>query len=414
MSVPLDRLYHFLADCVNHDLIIYRWAPHGSRKLDDLLPIKNYLLSEFLNSPQMICHDQEPLWYDFYSKNQIKSQVLQLFSKFNLESVATESVANHCSNLHLRGLLCVFNHHDRTLLLHSEQHSLEVDQFAQSGFVPVYYWSHAVIALDWFRYAEHDPALTFDPDKIQSDFLIYNRAWSGTREYRLCFVEQLLKNGLEQFCNVSFNPEDGEHYSTYQFTNPDFQIVNYNLNDHLRPNTHNSTASADYCADDYVTAGIEVVLETLFDDSRWHLTEKTLRAIACGKPFLLMATPGSLAYLKQYGFETFSGLINESYDQITNPRQRLQAVITEMSRISRLPITAKTELFSQLHKIADRNRQHFFSKLFDQVQTEYINNMQQAMVIMNQHCTGRHGRELKSQSPGDYAALATFYDQSIL
>jgi hypothetical protein len=58
-----------------------------------------------------------------------------------------------------------------------------------------------------------------------------------------------------------------------------------------------------------------------------------------------MSTAGSLAYLRQYGFETFSGLIDESYDQITNPRQRLQAVIAEMSRISSLPAAAKTQLF---------------------------------------------------------------------
>jgi hypothetical protein len=69
------------------------------------------------------------------------------------------------------------------------------------------------------------------------------------------------------------------------------------------------------------------VLETLFDDHRWHLTEKSLRPIACGKPFVLMATPGSLQYLRQYGFKTFDGLIDETYDSIQNPKQRLQAVL---------------------------------------------------------------------------------------
>lgn len=414
MSVPLDRLYYYLADIVNHDLVIYRWLPHGSRKLDDLFPLKNYSKRNWANIPQMICHDQEPLAYDFYSKNQIKSQVLQLFSKSNLDSLDTDSVAEYCAELHLRGLLCVFNQFDQTLLLHSEQNSAEVVRFEQSGFVPVYYWSHAVIALDWFRYAEHDPMLAFDSDKIQQDFLIYNRAWSGTREYRLCFVEQLLANQLEQHCNIGFSPEDGEHYSTHQFANPAFQIVNYNLHDSLKLNTHGAAASADYCADDYAAAGIEVVLETLFDDSRQHLTEKTLRPIACGKPFLLMSTAGSLAYLKQYGFETFNELIDESYDQIADPRQRLQAVIAEMSRISNLEPAAKAELFSKLHNIAERNRQHFFNKLFDQVSTEYINNMQAAMTVMNQHCTDQHSRELHHQSPGDHTVLATLYDLSIL
>ena len=414
MSVPLDRLYYHLGDCVNHDLIIYRWLPHGSRKLDDLFPLKNYSKSNWAKFPQMVCHDQEPLLYDFYSRHEIGCQALKVFSKFDLASLGTDSVADYCASLHLRGLLCVFNQFDQTLLLHSEQNSPEVMHFEQAGFVPVYYWSHAVIALDWFRYAKHDPALTFDPAQIQFDFLIYNRAWSGTREYRLCFAEQLLANQLEQHCNISFNPEDGEHYSTHQFANAQFQIVNYNLHDCLPLNTHHAMASADYCSDDYATAGIEVVLETLFDDSRWHLTEKTLRPIACGRPFLLMSTPGSLTYLKQYGFETFSGLIDESYDQIKDPRQRLQAVIAEMSRISSLPAAAKTQLFDQLHNIAERNRQHFFNNLFDQVQTEYVNNINHAMTIMHQHSTDRYSRELKSQQPHDHTALATLYDKSMM
>jgi ATP-dependent phosphoenolpyruvate carboxykinase len=89
-------------------------------------------------------------------------------------------------------------------------------------------------------------------------------------------------------------------------------------------------------------------------------------------------------------------------------------VVAEMSRISSLPAAAKTELFLKLHNIADRNQQHFFNNLFEQVQTEYVNNMQNAMVVMNQHCTDQHRRELKTQSSSDYTALSILYDRSML
>ena len=394
MSVPLDRLYHYLGDVVNHDLLIYRWSPHGSRKLEDLVPLKNYSTSAWVNFPQIICHDQEPLAYDL-SNSQIRTEVLKFFSRDNLESLETDLAIEYCTKLHWRVMLYVFNQFDKTLLLHSEQNSLEVSRFEQSGFVPVYHWSHAVIAQDWFRYAQHDPVLTFDPLKIQQDFLIYNRAWAGTREYRLCFVEQLLAHGLKPYCNISFNPTDDKHYSTHQFVNPNFQIINYNLHDELPLSTHNSAASADYCGEDYATTGIEVVLETLFDDSRLHLTEKTLRPIACGQPFLLMATAGSLQYLQQYGFETFGELIDESYDQIIDPKQRLQAVIAEMHRISALSPESKSQLFVAMNAIAQRNRQRFFNGLHDQVINEYKKNMDHAMSTMQQHCTGRHRAQLK-------------------
>jgi hypothetical protein len=396
MSVPLDRLYHYLDDCVNHDLLIYRWAPHGSRKLDDLKKVREYTQLQCFDLPQMICHDQEPLDFDFYPRLQIKSHAKHMYLENNLTMLSTDPILEYCAELHLRGAVNAMNQFDCTLLLHSEQNSLEVARFAQAGFVPVYYWSHGLIAQDWFRYAQHDPVLTSGFKKIQQDFLIYNRAWAGTREYRLYFVEQLLANQLDKNCKISFNPEDGEHYSTHQFVNPDFQIVNYNLHDELELNTHASTASADYCGKDYATTGIEIVLETLFDDHRWHLTEKSLRPIACGQPFLLMSTPGSLQYLRQYGFETFDGLIDETYDCVYNAQERLQAVIKEMKRISSLSCADKIELFGKLQKIAGRNQRHFFNGFFDQVCKEYTHNMTQAMKTMQQHCTGKHNHAIRS------------------
>ena len=53
MSVPLDRLYHYLADVVNHDLVIYRWAPHGSRKLEDLQHLTKYPEYQWYNNPNL-------------------------------------------------------------------------------------------------------------------------------------------------------------------------------------------------------------------------------------------------------------------------------------------------------------------------------------------------------------------------
>ena len=395
MTVPLDRLYHYLADCVNHDLVIYRWTPHGSRKLEHL----SMLRGPYQNTqPIMICHDQEPVDLGRYSKQDFETAIRHYFQNHNffkhLKKLTTDPVVSYLANLGLRGLTIPTNQFDQTLWLHSEQNSTAITTLAQQGYVPVYYWSHGMIAQDWFRYAEHDPILNFAPAQIVNDFLIYNRAWGGSREYRLCFAEQIIENGLTHHCTMSFNSVDTQHYTQHQFINADFQISNFELEKFFPKNNHSSNSSADYCNTDYAKSGIEVVLETLFDDSRWHLTEKALRPIACGRPFMLMATPGSLQYLQQYGFETFGELIDETYDQIVNPRQRLQAVIAEMSRISALPPEDKIQLFSALNQIAEQNKLHFFNKFFDQIKQEYVNNMNHAITIMNQHCTGKHDQIL--------------------
>jgi len=137
------------------------------------------------------------------------------------------------------------------------------------------------------------------------------------------------------------------------------------------------------------------VLETLFDDTRWHLTEKSLRPIACGKPFILAATPGSLQYLQSYGFETFSDLIDESYDLIVEPQLRLLAIVKEMQRISQLSSIEKCKLYTDLDVICLRNKQHFFNGFVEQVIEEYQTNLDTAMQVMQQHCTGKHLTEIK-------------------
>ena len=389
MSVPLDRLYHYLDECVNHDLLIYRWAPHGSRKLEDLIPIKNYSKMDFLNYPMLLCHDQEPLSYGFYSRDQIKVVAKNVLLNAEVTPMP-DVVLEYHADQYLRGVLSCSNQFDQTMLLHSELNSVQVNEHAQNGFVPVYYWAHAVIARDWFRYAKHDSTLCFATDNIKKDFLIYNRAWSGTREYRLYFIEQLVIQQMLDHVQTKFNPVDEQHYTQHVFKNKNLQIANFSLEQHLQPTSAAATASADYVSKDYVETGIEVVLETLFDDTRWHLTEKTLRPIACGKPFMLAATPGSLQYLRNYGFETFADLIDETYDTIADSADRLDAVIREMKRIAGLDADAKQVLYTKLHAIAQRNKQRFFNGLVDQVMEEYNANLNQAMAVMQQHCTGRH------------------------
>jgi hypothetical protein len=186
------------------------------------------------------------------------------------------------------------------------------------------------------------------------------------------------------------------HYGQHKFVNPVLAIARTDLETVLPPNTHNSHASADYNNLDYAQTGIEIVLETLFDDSRWHLTEKALRPIACGKPFMLVATAGSLKYLRSYGFETFGNLIDESYDLETDPVARLAAVIQEMTRISSLNPSDKIVLWNQLHRIAERNKQRFFSAEWQaSIVQEYVDNMNQAIITVNQHCTGKHWKQLQ-------------------
>jgi len=393
MSVPLDRLYNFLHDISDRALFIYRWMPHGSKKLADLVPLSSWIKPHWQDRtrPVIICHDQEPLFYKLYTESDIRDQILSVIAATpdQTDQLWSQSLIDFLSKMHLRGLVYLnrMGMYDKIMILHSEKRSWQLQLYEENEYVGVYYWSHAIISADWFRYAQHDPKLIVDFDQIRYDFLIYNRAWTGTREYRLTFMHELINQDLQKNCLTSFSiHDDGFDYQDHKFKNSTLAVDLQGLADHFPSNTHGSNASADYNHDDYSCTAIEVVLETLFDDTRLHLTEKTLRPIACGRPFMLMATYGSLQYLRDYGFQTFDGIIDETYDTITDPRQRLDAVIQEMSRIAALSRSEKYILWKQLYEIARFNRELFFSKDWQQsISQEFLTNLYRAIGIVDQY-----------------------------
>ena len=381
MSIPLDHLYHYInniAEKIYKDrVIIYRFYPHGSKNLENFETLYTVDPSDLLLYPTILCADQEPLNYDYSEETIPYDPFAEMVKPLDSEFVEDLKNLKSCSYIYLS-----FNN---GILLHSEKRSLEVTKYQNDIYIPTYYWSHAVIALDWYRYAQH----VSQQKNVNQTFLIYNRAWAGTREYRLKFTELLIENNLIDHCRTSLNavePELNIHYLSHKFDNPVWRPSGQ-IEDYLQPTSATSDSSADFDIEDYNSTDIEVVLETLFDDSRLHLTEKSLRPIALGQPFILMSTHGSLQYLKDYGFQTFESIIDESYDQIENPVDRMQAVVKLMCKIASWSKSERIEKMSQLQVIADYNREYFFSDTFfnviiNELQTNLKNSMSQPLISM--------------------------------
>jgi len=287
----------------------------------------------------------------------------------------------------LQTLLPVPYHLCRTpIVVHSEINSRAVQILEQKGWVTAHWFSHAALAKDWFRYAEHDPILQYKTFIDANRFLIYNRAWTGTREYRLALAEMLATQGLLPYCKTSLSFQDeGKHYSQHKWRRPQWQ-PKIALEDYFQPNSTASVASADFESRDYSRMVIEVVLETIFDTDHVSLTEKSLRPMATATPFILAGPAHSLQYLRRYGFETFSPWINESYDLEIDAPKRLVMIVQELSRLAKLGHKKFKIVLDNCQTIAYRNRARFFHHDFHtEVFEEYRNGMQQA--VAKAQCT---------------------------
>ena len=76
----------------------------------------------------------------------------------------------------------------------------------------------------------------------------------------------------------------------------------------------------------YTRSLVAIITETLAYDEAVTETEKTLKAIAHKQPFILVAAPKALHYLRSHGYQTFSRWWDESYDNIEDHYDRMVAI----------------------------------------------------------------------------------------
>lgn len=98
----------------------------------------------------------------------------------------------------------------------------------------------------------------------------------------------------------------------------------------------------------FMSSYFSVITDTRFSDGRTNIvTEKAMKTIANLHPFVFIGDPGALADLRSHGYRTFAPWIDESYDEILNPRARMAAVLSEVERLASLPLAALRELYRE-------------------------------------------------------------------
>lgn len=105
---------------------------------------------------------------------------------------------------------------------------------------------------------------------------------------------------------------------------------------------------------------IYVPTETVYFGDRTHITEKTFKAIALGMPFVLIATAGSLEYLREYGFRTFHDIWDESYDNNTDDLSRLQQVADLLADIDSMSLRERKSIYRHCWPVIEHNWNHFY------------------------------------------------------
>jgi hypothetical protein len=246
------------------------------------------------------------------------------------------------------------------------------------GWKSSYYFFHGWACLDWYRgyhrtFLFPRPGQRSMPSKT---FMSPNRIIGGERDHRSLFVYHCIKNKLvhnhissPKICPVEHVDISsiGEKYQTHY---PDIKTA---LSDSGLPwlfrgeETQQMTSCWLGNFAEAMDSMIYVPTETVYFGQRLHITEKTFKAIAMGMPFVLVAPAGSLGYLKEYGFQTFDDIWDESYDQETDDLKRLEKVVELLKKVDQASSAEKQQIWQRASEVAAYNWNHFYHGGFEKI-----------------------------------------------
>jgi len=290
-----------------------------------------------------------------------------------------------------------FNYGDRVKALVTSEYSKEVNEFVKiNNLKNLYYFFHGFAAIDWYRGYY---ALNYNKPiakQYRYDYISFNRIITNDRSYRIYFVSLLKEQGLLDHGQVSFNVTDnlfddwqGEtadpntklSKQARQHAEKHLVDINKLVIDHTEIHGSASaniprTIEGHWPNNDQpnVDAFWHIVTETVFYYDKLHLTEKIFKPIASKQPFMLLAAPGNLAYLKSYGFKTFDSVIDESYDSIVDNDLRTEAVVDQLHWYCNLTPGEKTNVIKQLEPIIQHNFGHFYGEFKHIITRELLDN----------------------------------------
>ena len=103
-----------------------------------------------------------------------------------------------------------------------------------------------------------------------------------------------------------------------------------------------------------------IVTETRFAQPTGNFSEKTIDAINYENPFVLVAPPRTLEYLKKLGFKTFDQWWDESYDQEENHSERIKKIFKVIDYIDSLSLKQLNEIYQEIMPIIVHNKKIFY------------------------------------------------------
>ena len=248
--------------------------------------------------------------------------------------------------------------------------------------------------VNYFQQTLHSPTVNINPLPREKKITCLSRVHKHWREW---FVYNLWRrtNSADHYLSHSgviqkdveiddINIWEEKKYRRFQdgrpinIVPPDWLDEDRPRADDLSTDQHNTHSLV--IAEHFQNSYWNIVLETLLDtevSGGVFVTEKTLKPIRNAQAFVILGCQHTLEFLKQHGYKTFNGIIDESYDHMPNIHDRWGLVYNIAVDLANRPQEYLEGLQTRCVPILEHNQKHFQRSRRDAVQnlTAYLDTI---------------------------------------
>lgn len=195
---------------------------------------------------------------------------------------------------------------------------------------------------------------------------------AGSRLFRL------IENGQDVMdANTPIRPLPA-HYEVARYSGNSLLDTSY-PHQYVKPDLFNHEWGEIYLrADAYIDTYFSVVTETVIDYPYSFRTEKIAKVLAMGHPWICATNQGFYRDIRNLGFKTFDGIVDESFDGISDNQARMDRIVDIVTDLCRQD---KASFLRECEPICKYN-QHHISEMSRRIHATFA---QDFFAFLNRH-----------------------------
>ena len=348
------------------------------------ITVNKFSLQQILDSPDQFKNRKlffiiEPFGHIDYFKNELLNldkSIFETLKKINVNILINYAHEGHLEDYFIEEILKNIVYKKIIFLYNDYLNDFSKYESKNVSFIRFNYYLNRSSRYFQRNLKQNHISDIFNPNEKKYHFLSFNQY---PHHHRVKVISEIYKNNIDDKFLISYNPKFYDLLGSvkYDYEN---QLKDLGYWDDYLLFTSLSEKKVDfetnlkisgYGFEDitpYQKSVVSLISDTIFFKRQGFVSEKIFKPIMYLQPFLVVGPPYYLKEIRDMGFKTFDGFIDESYDKELDDKIRLEKIIKEIIRISNIPIELLLERLREFEDVLLYNQMKLLS--FNHLNTE--------------------------------------------